>query len=327
MVNSKGCKSYFHHEIHAFLKEEFRVGTIHFVELIQELWSGYGSLERWDVNGESIIVKLIQNQKVQKHSRGWSSDVGHVRKVKSYEIEQNFYRQFSSKHHNLDIPRLFSKVRKEQYSITVLEDLKNHHARPISNPNEDQIQNSLRWLAKFHAEFLGDRAKGLWEQGRYWYLNTRREEYERMEDRSLKEKARAIDDRLQFAQFQTIIHGDAKSANFLYNEEKAFAVDFQYVGKGAGIIDVMYFFSSCLANDELFENVERLLEDYFAYLKTQIGNQTVFKKLEMEWRALYPFAWADFLRFLDGWSPGHWKMGEYANEQKRIALETLSDEH
>ena len=48
-----------------------------------------------------------------------------------------------------------------------------------------------------------------------------------------------------------------------------------------------------------------------------------FSGLEAEWRELYPFAWADFCRFLSGWSPGHWKLNTYSDQITQVVLDQL----
>ena len=48
--------------------------------------------------------------------------------------------------------------------------------------------------------------------------------------------------------------------------------------------------------------------------------------LEKEWRALYPVAWADFERFMMGWSPGHRKLTEYSDATTERALDAITDE-
>ena len=48
-----------------------------------------------------------------------------------------------------------------------------------------------------------------------------------------------------------------------------------------------------------------------------------FGALEDDWRALYPIAWTDFYRFLQGWSPGHWKLHRYSERLAREVLEAL----
>ena len=45
--------------------------------------------------------------------------------------------------------------------------------------------------------------------------------------------------------------------------------------------------------------------------------------LESDWRGLYPVAWTDFVRFLRGWSPGHWKIHRYSARLAREVLEAL----
>jgi len=46
--------------------------------------------------------------------------------------------------------------------------------------------------------------------------------------------------------------------------------------------------------------------------------------LEADWRPLYRLAWADFHRFMKGWSPGHWKLSDYSERVTREVIESLS---
>jgi len=142
-----------------------------------------------------------------------------------------------------------------------------------------------------------------------------------------------IDQRLSGARFQTLVHGDAKLANFCFgkpteqsDEPKVAAVDFQYVGGGCGMKDVAYLVSSCLDGSESDARQNELLDVYFEQLNsvvTQLKPDVDFEALESEWRTLYPFAWADFCRFLAGWSPGHWKLNEYNDRVTRSVLDQL----
>ena len=45
-------------------------------------------------------------------------------------------------------------------------------------------------------------------------------------------------------------------------------------------------------------------------------------ELEEEWRRLFAVAWADFHRFLMGWSPGHWKINSYS---ERLVERVIKD--
>ena len=53
------------------------------------------------------------------------------------------------------------------------------------------------------------------------------------------------------------------------------------------------------------------------------GKAVDFAALEQDWRALYPVAWTDFYRFLQGWSPGHWKLHRYSERLAREVLDAL----
>jgi thiamine kinase-like enzyme len=187
------------------------------------------------------------------------------------------------------------------------------------------VKQGIRWLAYFHAKFLKQNTGKVWQCGTYWHLANRPDEFAKMQPSELKTQAGKIDATLNQAIYQTLLHGDAKLANFCFSaDSKSMAgVDFQYVGRGAGIKDVMYFLGSCLESSDLEQYAESLVDDYFlllqhAILENQI--QVDFDELETEWRYLYSFAWADFHRFLMGWAAEHYKINDYMNRQTVVAL-------
>jgi hypothetical protein len=45
--------------------------------------------------------------------------------------------------------------------------------------------------------------------------------------------------------------------------------------------------------------------------------------LELEWRSLYRYAWADFTRLLLGWMPTHQKLNSYSNHNMERILNDL----
>jgi len=174
----------------------------------------------------------------------------------------------------------------------------------------------LKWLANFHITFLSQKPVGLWDVGTYWHLATRLDEYELIENQELKAKAHRIDSLLNQCKYQTLVHGDAKLANFCFsqNGEVVAAVDLQYVGGGCGIKDVAYFLGSCLSSDECETNESELLDYYFSELKIAFDSSTHnddFSLLESEWRDMYPIACTDFIRFMLGWMPTHQKINGY----------------
>lgn len=154
----------------------------------------------------------------------------------------------------------------------------------------------LAWLAQFHARFLGGPLPaGVWPVGTYWHLDTRRDELANIADRALRDAASELAARLQGARFQTLLHGDAKDANFCFARGGAVAaVDFQYTGGGAGIIDVAYLLHG--------RRDDNALDVYFDHLRCALARRSIdASTVEAEWRALYPIARRDFERFLAGW--------------------------
>ncbi|WP_019623504.1 phosphotransferase [Thioalkalivibrio thiocyanoxidans] len=298
--------------------------------VLQQLWSGYGEIVRYDLEGTalpSVIVKHVVFPAHCNHPRGWNSDHGDRRKRHSYEVEMAFYRDWAALcPDGCRVPRcLEARPVKGGHSI-ILEDL---DAAGFSGRREhldfDEAVVCLRWLAWFHATFLGMAPAGLWPVGSYWHLATRRQEWAAIEDPAIRRTATAIDERLNAARFRTVIHGDAKVANFCFGPTGAVAaLDFQYVGGGCGMKDVAYFLGSCLDESEQEQWEAALLDTYFASLRGAVAARLPdvdLGALEAEWRDLFRFAQADFYRFLVGWSPGHWKLHDYS---RRVALEVVA---
>lgn len=167
--------------------------------------------------------------------------------------------------------------------------------------------------------------EGLWPVGTYWHLETRPDELEAMDDGDLKAAAADIDRKLNECRLKTIVHGDAKLANFCFSTrgQDVAAVDFQYVGGGCGMKDVVYFLGSCMDERECEKRVPALLDHYFTELKRSVKKDVDSDALEKEWREMFAFAWTDFHRFLLGWMPGHWKINRYSKQLTKEVLHKL----
>ena len=102
------------------------------------------------------------------------------------------------------------------------------------------------------------------------------------------------------------------------------------VGGGCGIKDVAYFISSCLYEEDCERHENELLNWYFAQLKEALEKRKSPigpEDIEKDWRTLFPVAWADFHRFLKGWSPDHWKINGYSERITRDVVAQLNSEN
>jgi thiamine kinase-like enzyme len=195
--------------------------------------------------------------------------------------------------------------------------------------NQREWMACVSWLAGFHAQNLNVDSAELWESGTYWHLETRPDELKRLDDPVLKQAASSIDQKLKDTKFQTLVHGDAKLANFCFSEDgnQVAAVDFQYVGGGCGMKDLAYFVGSCFRDEQAEEIEEEVLDHYFSQLSKSLGkikSPVRVDELKEDWRPLYRVAWADFHRFMKGWSPGHWKLSDYSERVTREVIRNLS---
>lgn len=292
-------------------------------EMIQELWSGYGKIIRVGLENaaiESAVVKHVQLPINKKHPRGWNTDIGHQRKLKSYQVETTWYQTYS-KNCTARLPQCLAIETQGDEVLMVLEDLDKagYPLRKKTVTQWDEIAVCLAWLAQFHASYLGQTPDGLWEVGTYWHLETRPQELAVLDDQKLRDAAFSIDKKLNTCKYKTFVHGDAKLANFCFSKDGQVAgVDFQYVGGGCGMKDVAYFIGSCLNERDCERFETQILDTYFKYLQCELEERN--EALEAEWRSLYRVAWADFHRFLKGWSPDHWKINSYS---ERVTAEVI----
>jgi len=319
-------------EIHKEILAVTGATAIKGTESVQTLWSGYGEIKRYTLEGgkhPSVIVKHIQLPDGAKHPKGWNTALSHQRKLKSYQVERKWYQQYAQQTDtHCRVPQSLHAVEEGAELLLIMEDLNasGYHLRldPDTVTMAD-AKNCLAWLAHFHARFMSTTPDGLWPVGTYWHLDTRPDELERMENMPLKQAAKGIDQQLQNASYQTLVHGDAKLANFCFSEtNEVAAVDFQYVGKGCGMKDVAYFISSCFDDEACEKYEEGLLNHYFKQLEIALDNTFDYQKVKEEWDSLYHYAWADFYRFLDGWSPGHWKMHDYSKRLTQQVIDELA---
>lgn len=276
---------------------------------------------------ETVILKHVRFPDAVDHPRGWHSDLSHARKVKSYEVEMAWYGCLARRcDDGCRVPHCYAAQMDGDDHIMILEDLDAAgFGLRKSMLTKPEVEVCLKWLAGFHANFLGQQPDGLWETGTYWHLATRPDELAAMEDDALRQAAPLINAALNNCRSKTLVHGDAKVANFCFSADgrSVAAVDFQYVGGGCGMKDVAYLIGSCL--DECLCEAwgEGLLDVYFSELRRALeknGAVVDADALESEWRELFPVAQADFHRFLMGWSPGHWKANGYS---ERIAAEVV----
>ncbi len=321
-----------------FIRQATHGGEIDHVQKLQSLWSGYGELLRIGLaNCEtpSVILKRIKLPDTAWHPRGWNSPRSHQRKLSSYQIEAHWYQNYAYRcGPACFVPNCLAVSKSNTEIYLLLSDLKEQGFPEVrSSIDIASVQTCLSWLAHFHATFLGCTPSGLWQTGTYWHLNTRPDELENLSDKQLKRAAGAIDAELNGCRFKTLVHGDAKLANFCFAKQettedqlKVAAVDFQYIGGGVGIKDVAYFLGSCLSDTECETREVQLLDHYFATLSRALNvlhpllDSTI---IEREWRNLYDVAWADFHRFLKGWSPGHWKINSYSEKLTRRVVDRL----
>ena len=237
---------------------------------IARLWAGMGSIVRLEcikkyssVSDESKKTIIIAKRIECSNPRSF----GDKRKAASYRVEASFYgskycKDLSDNH---ICCRGLHTEDDGDGSITIL-------MTPLPNNilhsmDGDIAKAAVRSVARLHAYFWGTAKSnaavkdvGLAEQGTYWYLDTRPDEYDTMDSRSglsgkLKKAAHGIDASLKEHEYQTICHGDLKACNMSMSTDPSYVtfVDFQYMGKACPAKDLAYLFVCGMDVDDDFE--------------------------------------------------------------------------
>ncbi|WKY59930.1 DUF1679 domain-containing protein [Vibrio sp. SNU_ST1] len=336
------------------------------VQVIQSLWGGYGELVRLGFSKErrssfnSVIVKHVALPDKAEHPKGWNTKLSHQRKVHSYQVETAWYQSFAQQwDERCPVPVGLQCELQENEWLIIMQDLEDigfplisqfdvlaalddlaikdtqpYLASGYTLEEQNQRDACLKWLANFHAKHINvdqEHSASLWQVGTYWHLDTRPDELNALADLPLKSQAQHIDNLLRMSPYQTLVHGDAKLANFCFDleSERAAAVDFQYVGRGCAMKDVALFMSSAVRPQDCAQLEAEILEAYFRYLKAALTHyqpQLSFDDVEAAWRPMFYVAWADFQRFVKGWSPEHWKINPYTEQLTLRVLNQLDEQ-
>ncbi|KAH7108149.1 kinase-like domain-containing protein [Auriculariales sp. MPI-PUGE-AT-0066] len=293
------------------------------------LWSSYGHLYRISVRMEGSMPISLVLKHINAPARSDAS-ISHRRKLKSYAVERYFYQHLASRLPTTVAVAVSYPTRSS--GALLLEDLNAKYSRPASG-RMDRLDTNvvLTWLAGFHATFWGQRGvvpppsemdsgipeasvNGVWEQGTYFYLDTRQDELAAIDDGGeyafLLPWASKVNEQLALERAAgrcTLLHGDAKDANIMFSPTRECAlVDFQYVGAGVPTLDIAYFLGTSVRASLLQgEGEVQLLRVYHEALATALRARE--SSVEYSWDTFlrhWELALVDWSRFMAGW--GFW---------------------
>ena len=264
----------------------------------------------------------------------------------------------------------------------ILEDLSIEYSESYSSSlsSIDQTKQAIRWLAFFHSTFFRHseiinmlnkndneddnstctRTVNVWEQGGYWHLQTRLDEWNSIPSYQsyFQKSAHAIDERMNElgnGHSHTLIHGDYKDANVLFGDsgignDSAAVVDFQYCGVGYGVKDLVMWVVSSIPSktfhklggedgvlrfyhDELCKSTEQINKFRQEQQQQQEQDQGTglgeyYDEGDLEQftnfdniKMQFELALVDYVRFMAGW--GMW--GSNSDYAEKRAVQILKD--
>mmetsp|Transcript_23917 Transcript_23917/g.66270 ORF Transcript_23917/g.66270 Transcript_23917/m.66270 type:complete len:337 (-) Transcript_23917:499-1509(-) len=302
------------------------VTTVNSQSQIANLWAGMGSIVRLKCDRNSKSSGKTQKTIIAKRIKCLNArSFGDKRKAASYRVEASFYgslycRELSEQ--GICCQGLHTED-DGMGSITILmEPLPNH---TLHYMNGKIAEAAVRSVAKLHAYFWGISKStsavndvGLAEQGTYWYLDTRPDEYDNMDGRRglsgrLKRAAHGIDTALKEHEYQTICHGDLKACNMSMSRDPSYVtfVDFQYLGKACPTKDLAYLFVCGMDIDDDFE--ERQEDELLRLYIDELASNGVGKDKDAplptleRLKEVIDLSYCDLYRWMLGW--GVWGNG------------------
>jgi hypothetical protein len=326
------------------------------LERIATLWSSYGYIYRLRVRDVPKNVSYTMISKSIHPPLESRPSESHLRKLLSYRIERWFYHNLASKLHEHSVASRLAQchpIAGGDEGSLLLEDLAVDFPYPARGSlGLDPAQCVLRWLAGFHGCFWNVhlrsgsrlslvpapagtdqtlRVSGVWAQGTYWYLDTRRDELDQTDAQEYHwllpwiEKVRLtiilyfsyIDGYMHFLILSwqvndaikvrcrtnaTLLHGDVKGANILFSHSpwarpdeladlRCALYDLQYVGVGLPTHDLVYFIGTTVS-PSLVKTKEK--ED--ALLRYYYDILVSHLSTEFEGHPAAAYEWTTFLR-------------------------------
>ncbi|KAJ5951658.1 uncharacterized protein N7479_010071 [Penicillium vulpinum] len=328
-----------------------------------------------------LILKLISPPRKSTST----ADEGHLRKMLSYEVEQYFYSEVVPQlGSDIAIAKCVASTRDmgnatgsselKGLMATIMIDLRPEF--PVAGEkrgalNGTQVRAALDWLASFHGRSRGllpasldeyvlppleessrrqssekDICTGLWLNGGYTYLATRRKEYASLAQDTDSEWSDVLcriseECLLSVAEMvalfltpcgratESYIHGDVKSENLFTTTDgdKVAFFDFQYVGLGLGVCDLAKLFTCSVPLHMLIDGDENLpeklsmcdgerglLERYRTTLQDEDSELYEWETFKRHWET----ALVDWCRFQASW--GFWGNTEWLEARVRSIL-------
>jgi Ser/Thr protein kinase RdoA (MazF antagonist) len=165
----------------------------------------------------------------------------------------------------------------------------------------------LSYLAKFHAINWGLQVEGLWEEGCFWQLGTRMDELNYL-DRSWKrygldrDMAVRIHELVRRLPHRTIVHGDAKAANFFWFKDDSTigGYDLQYCGMASPMRDIAYMLGCSMQEHLIEEYEETLLRHYHTQLMSHLSTEHAADFTFEVMQSAYDLCVCDLVRFMCG---------------------------
>lgn len=278
------------------------------LQAIQKLWKGYGTIYRYRTGGNAFVVKHY-NWKSLAQAQSLEEEFALERKINSFKNELSWYTLSPLESLASHFPVYYNSWEGEKEIILILSDLQEKGFKCGGNLFvELGIKSTLSFLAKFHARSLNPSQSII--PGGYWHLSLRSYEHQQMILGQLKQAAGHIQETIDNAAYQCLIHGDAKPANYAYRKTdgEIMAYDFQYWGKGIGVQDLACYLFGVVSNEQEWELFS---EYYFQALQNSLAGHENAGDIIRLWRDLYPLCRLDYYRFLLGWNPQHGKLANY----------------
>ena len=260
------------------------------------LWAGYGNVHRIEVQfdhgrKEFFVIKRVNPPEDDRSTQS----ISHLRKLRSYHVEANFYNNIAPILLNSEIgctvpvPYSIIESSSSQSFQFILSDFSPDFSPSYGSLDRSQTHCAVSWLAKFHASFFqhdlitpvhddSNINSIVWDYGGYWHLKTRLDELEAIDARKhnkfscfhpkVSQLASIIDERMNQSRQKshTLVHGDYKKDNIMFSDtsdHECAVFDFQYCGAGYGMKDVVMLIVSSVSRKVLSKEGEEGLLTYY----------------------------------------------------------------